>query len=469
VEQQLDCVQTEEASMYRYRRRKKLRRRRATSVAAFSAVLALAVGIPTFAGADQVNNTLNNIGLGSGSGGDGGSTSGSTATPNAGVPPTYTPPLHGTGPHGQGTVGVIDIQPSDTNPYSGDPSDDDPGSGEDVILGQSRGEQNPDGSYDGKVTLLYLFGSPVVQVTSDPSNNGETQHGPLQPLQEQLLDQICEGSDGQLCLTVLKMDSTSTDNSSTNQFQLLGASIGGEEGINADVASSEGNIQGTGDCQTADGKSNVAHVDAGGNPVVDALQSDSTSNSCNGTVTNNSTTLKLGGNDVPIPDAGCPAGTPNTVFDSLSPLLAVVCNADDTNGSQTSAPYGVREALALFALISGDSSLLKVTLGASESHAVTSEAGPGPGPGPGPSGGGTLGAGGKGGGKKGGAGGGAGEGAGGGAGAGAGAAAGAAGAGNGQLAFTGADLLALGMVGAALILGGLALTTAAGRRHRQTV
>jgi hypothetical protein len=40
--------------------------------------------------------------------------------------------------------------------------------------------------------------------------------------------------------------------------------------------------------------------------------------------------------------------------------------------------------------------------------------------------------------------------------------------GNGQLAFTGADLLALGMVGSALILGGIALTSA-GKRHRQTV
>jgi hypothetical protein len=36
------------------------------------------------------------------------------------------------------------------------------------------------------------------------------------------------------------------------------------------------------------------------------------------------------------------------------------------------------------------------------------------------------------------------------------------------LAFTGADLLALGMVGGALILGGLALTMT-GKRHRQAV
>jgi hypothetical protein len=86
---------------------------------------------------------------------------------------------------------------------------------------------------------------------------------------------------------------------------------------------------------------------------------------------------------------------------------------------------------------------------------------------PTPPSGGTAGAGGKGGNKGGNAGGGNGAGAGGGAGNGS--AAGAAAAGNGQLAFTGADLLALGLVGGALILGGLALTTTAGRRHRQTI
>jgi hypothetical protein len=73
----------------------------------------------------------------------------------------------------------------------------------------------------------------------------------------------------------------------------------------------------------------------------------------------------------------------------------------------------------------------------------------------------TAGAGGKGGNN-------GGNGGGNGGGAGNGPAANSAASGNGQLAFTGADLLALGLVGGALILGGLARTTA-GRRHRQTV
>jgi hypothetical protein len=115
----------------------------------------------------------------------------------------------------------------------------------------------------------------------------------------------------------------------------------------------------------------------------------------------------------------------------------------------------------VFGLITGDSALLKVAAAGSESHAVApTSASP-----PTPPSGGTQGAGGKGGKKGGNAGGGNG---GGGGGAGNSSAASSAAAGNGQLAFTGADLLALGLVGGALILGGLALTTA-GHRHRQTV
>jgi hypothetical protein len=142
-------------------------------------------------------------------------------------------------------------------------------------------------------------------------------------------------------------------------------------------------------------------------------------------------------------------------------LLAAVCNADDSNGSQTGAPYGVRDALAVFALITGDSPLLKVGAAGPESHAVA-PAGSSTPPTTPSGGGGTKGAGGKGGNNGGNGGGGNGGGAGNGP------AAGTAAPGNGQLAFTGADLLALALVGGALILGGLALTTA-GRRHRQTV
>ena len=447
--------------MYRKRRRSLRRRRRATAVAAFTAVLAMVVGVPTLASANQVGDLLNNLGLGNGAGGAGSSGGGPTSAPadtRAGVPDTYTPPLHGTNPHGQGTDAVVDLNPGTTNPYSSDPSE----SGEEVVLGDSRGEQGT-GGYNGGVTLLSLFGNPIVQVTT---NEGESKDGPLQPLQDGL-DQLCGASGDQLCLTVLGMHSSSTSNSSTNSFEAVGAHIGGKNGVNADVLTSNGNISDDGTCQTAHGDSSVADAKVG--PLTaDALQGSSTSTACNtGTqsVDQDSTVVNLAGTGIPLPAAGCDNGTPNTNFSVLSPLLATVCNANDSNSSQTGAPYGVREALSVFALITGDTALVKASTAGPESHAVAPAAATPPATPP-PAGG-TQGAGGRGGNNGGNAGGG--NGAGGGGGAGNGAAAGAAAAGNGQLAFTGADLLALGLVGGALILGGLVLTTTAGRRHRQTI
>jgi hypothetical protein len=441
--------------MFRERRKKLRRRRRRTVAVVAAAVMVIAVGIPTLAAANPVGDLLNNLGLGDG--GSGGTASGGgTASPDAGTPPSYTPPLHGTEPHGQGTDAVVDLTPGTTNPLPGDPTQGD----EDVIAGDSRGQQSSDGTYHGRVTLAYLLGTPIIQVTSDP---GQSNDGPLQPLQDGL-DQLCDASGNQLCLTVLGMHSASTGNSSTNSFEAVGAHIGGEEGVNADVLTSNGNISSDGSCQTAHGDSSAADANVG--PLTaDALQGNSDSTACSSgtnTVHQDSTVVNLGGTGLPIPAAGCADGTANTAFTSLNPLLSAVCNADDTNGSQTGAPYGVREALTLFALVTGDSSLLKVGAAGPESHAVAPSSTTTTPTTPSSPSGGTKGAGGKGGNNGGNGGGGNGGGAGNGP------AAGTSAPGNGQLAFTGADLLALAMVGGALILGGLALTTA-GRRHRQTV
>jgi hypothetical protein len=418
-----------------------------------AAVTVFAVGIPTLASADQVSDVLHNLGLGNSGGAASG---GGTATPDAGNPPSYTPPLHGTEPHGQGTDAVVDLTPGTSAPIAGDPSQGD----EEVIVGDSRGQQSSDGTYHGRVTLLYLLGTPIVQVTSDP---GQSNNGPLQPVQDGL-DQLCSASGNQLCLTVLGMHSSSTGNSSTNSFEALGAHIGGPSGINADVLTSNGNISSDGTTQTAHGDSGVAKANVG--PLtLDALEgnSDSSASSGGSSVNQDSTVLNIAGTGLPIPAAGCANGTANTNFTPLSPLLSAVCNADDSNGSQTGSPYGVREALTLFALVTGNSSLLKVSTAGPESHAVAPSSTTTPPGGGNPGGnGGTAGAGGKGGNNGGNGGGGNGGGSGNGP------AAGTPGTGNGQLAFTGADLFALAMVGGALILGGLALTTA-GRRHRQTV
>jgi hypothetical protein len=449
--------------MYRKRRMRTSRRRRATALVATAAALVVSASLPTlaFGQATAVDGLLKTLGLGGTSGTTDGS--GEGAGEKAGVPPSYEPPLHGSNPHGQGSGAVVDITPENSNPYPGDPGDGD----EEVIVGDSRGEQNADGSYQGTVTLAYLLGSPIIQVQTGP---GESEDGPLQPLQDGL-DQLCTESGDQLCLTLLGMHSSTTDNSSTNSFQAVGAHIGGEEGINADVLTSNGNISDDGTCQTSHGDSSVATASIGGDALTaDALQGSSTSTACNDgsqSVQQDSTVVNLGGQDLPLPAEGCADGTPNTVFDALSPLVATVCNGDDTNGAQTNAPYGVREALTVFALINGDTSVVKATTAGPESHAAAPGGGAQSQPPPPPSadaGGGGGGAGEQGAGGEKGAGGEGDEGAGGGGGA-----AGEAAAGDDTLAFTGADLLLLGLVGGVLILGGLALTTTAGRRHRQTV
>src|SRR3954469_13647168 len=351
--------------MYPEQRKALRRQRRATAVTVFGAVLAMAVGAPTLASANPVDDVLNGLGVGSVPGtGAGSSSSGSSSAPagtRAGVPPAYTPPLHGTSLHGQGTDAVVDLTPGSSNPYSSDPSQ----NGEEVVLGDSSGTQGTSG-YQGKVTLLSLFGQPILQVTTNP---GESKDGPLQPLQDGL-DQLCSQSSGQLCLTLLGMHSSTTSNSSTNSFEAVGAHVGGRSGINADVLTSNGNISDDGSCQTAHGDSSVADANVG--PLTaDALQGDSTSTACSSgqnSVSQHSTVVNLGGTGIPVPAAGCDNGTPNTNFTALSPLLATVCGADDTNGSQTGSPYGVREALTVFALMTGNTSLLKAATAGPQRH-----------------------------------------------------------------------------------------------------
>jgi len=272
-------------------------------IAAFAAILVVVVGVPTLAlGADRVDNILGQVGGGDGSGstaGSGASSSGGSVSDKAGVPPdNYVPPLHGTDPHGAGSIATVDLTPGDTNPYGSDPST----SGEEVVVGDTNGTQSG-GQYHGRVTVLWLFGNPVIQVTSNP---GESNDGPFQPINDGL-QQLCDGSGGQLCLKLLDMHSSSDSSSSTNSFEVLGAHLGGDQGLLIDVGTSNGNISSDGNCQTAHGDSSVANIDAQGSSVAQVGQSDSTSTACNGQAAGqpdqHSTVLGLGGNGLPRIDA----------------------------------------------------------------------------------------------------------------------------------------------------------------------
>ena len=291
-----------------------------------------------------------------------------TAAPrDAASDPATTPPAHGTNPHGQGSVAVVDTNPDAKRPYSGNTTGQ--ADNEDIVVGRSRGEQAADGTYHGHVTVAALFGNEIVGVDSTP---GESRKGPLDTLQTSLLDALCGGSGNQLCLSVLPVDSTTTGSGSSNHFGVAHAKVGGDSGIEAGVAESNGTISSDGTCQTSHGDSSVADVKAGGQAVASAAKSSTDSSACSGqppTQKDTSSVIELGGTGVPIPAPGCADGTADTVT-GVPTLLPIVCNADDANAGQGPAPYGVREALDAFVLATGATAAAKLTTSGAESAAV---------------------------------------------------------------------------------------------------
>ncbi len=341
--------------------------------ASATAVVALALGLaaPTGASAgpvadllDQVGSSLDEVGNTVG-GATGGGAPSAAPQPQAGVPPTYTPPAHGTNPHGQGTVGVVDLTPEETEPLPYDPD----GGSEDIVVGRSRGEQNGD-EYHGHITVVSTF--LTGELVGVDTNEGEKEAGPLEPAQENVLDSLCDGSGDQICLEVLRANSETTEDGSTNRFVGAGAQLGGPTGISAAGAKSNGNISDDGECQTAHGDSTVFEASVGEALTADVLKSSSDSTACNDgseTVQQDSRVVDLNEAGLPVPAPGCENGTPDSNFDPLLPLLGAVCNADDVNNGQMEDPYGVREALSLFVLDLGGTPLVKTTTAAAESHA----------------------------------------------------------------------------------------------------
>ncbi|MGI8729938.1 MAG: hypothetical protein ACR2LK_08110, partial [Solirubrobacteraceae bacterium] len=277
--------------------------------------------------------------------------------------PKTQPPLHGTNPHGQGGVSIVDANPSSERPLSADPSGAE--SGEDAIVGRTRGEQNADGSFRGRITILSLLGNEISSVETAP---GETKSGPLEPIQTGVLDPLCQSTNGEACLSVLKADSTTTATGSANDFAVAKADV---LGLSVGAAESQGVISQDANCQTAVGRSKTANVTSSSGAVATAANSSSTSKSCRGQaaeVTNTSEVLGLGGTPVALPiltpDAGCQNGTPDTVT-GIDVLLPIVCNADDVSGAAA-----VREALDVFVLDTGGTPVAKETTAASESFTI---------------------------------------------------------------------------------------------------
>ncbi|MEY2441940.1 MAG: hypothetical protein QOJ46_1366 [bacterium] len=269
--------------------------------------------------------------------------------------PTTQPPLHGSDPHAQGGVAVVDLNPSNERPLGAKSDGSD--SGEDVIVGRARGEQ-VNGAYHGHITILTLLGQELAGVDSAP---GETKNGPLQPIQTGILDPLCASTSQQVCLSVLTANSTTTATGSDNDFAVARASA---LGLGVGAAESHGTIGQNATCQAGTGASRVANVTApGGGAVAQVSDASTTSQSCQGqapTVTNISHVIGLGGVQVPLPAAGCATGAPDTLT-GIPAVLPIVCNAEDIAGAAA-----VREALDVFVLQVGSTSLTKATTASSE-------------------------------------------------------------------------------------------------------
>jgi LPXTG-motif cell wall-anchored protein len=269
--------------------------------------------------------------------------------------PTTQPPLHGADPHAQGGVAVVDLNPSNERPLGAKPDGTD--AGEDAIVGRARGEQ-VNGAYHGHITILALLGQEIAGVDSAP---GETKNGPLQPIQAGILDPLCANTSQQVCLSVLTANSTTTATGSDNDFAVARASV---LGLGVGAAESHGTIGQDANCQAGEGSSRVANATApGGGAVAQVSDADTKSTSCRGaapTVTNTSHVIGLGGVQVPIPAAGCADGTPDTLS-GIPAVLPIVCNAEDIAGAAA-----VREALDVFVLQVGSTSLTKATTASSE-------------------------------------------------------------------------------------------------------
>jgi LPXTG-motif cell wall-anchored protein len=281
--------------------------------------------------------------------------------------PANQPPLHGSNPHGAGDVGVVDLSPSNERPL--DPKPDGSGSGEEAIVGRSRGEQDATGKFHGHITTAALFGNEIIGVDSAP---GETKHGPLQPLQTGVLDPICQSTQQQICLSVLKSDSTTTATGSKNDFAVAQAAL---LGLNVGAAESHGNITQDKECQTAVGVSRTANVTTATGTIAGVANATSASKSCRGAapqVANTSEVINLGGTGVGLPAAGCANGKPDTDA-GIPGLLPIICNAEEVAGAA-----GVRDALDVFALQTGTTSVLKASVAGPESLTVAPAAETGP-------------------------------------------------------------------------------------------
>lgn len=404
--------------------------RRRVGIAGIVAALTILGALPTAASADVVGDLVKGLGLdgNAGSSGGGGQGTGQSEASTS-------------NPHAQGTVARVDVTPPESLDLGGLLDD------EEAVVGRTRAEQTGDGNYKGHVTILALFGEEIIGIDTDA---GETAGSPLQPLND-VLNEVCGGTSGVLCVAVLPASSATDGTGSANDFGVVRASsrLGENTILDAGVAESDASLRENGSCQSAHAGSSVARAGLLNNAiVVGILQSVADSVACSdggGSSSSDSTILAINDQTLPLP-GDCDGGT-NGGFGILS-LVTVSCNVASGALGEGSASAG---AEPIGTAIVGDDPPL---VGANASNSATGagasqtpEAPDGPdGPGGGGSGGDTTGSD-----DGGGAGTESGDGAGG--------AADDAQAGSGSLAFTGLNAALLAVIGLALLGMGVALSS----------
>jgi hypothetical protein len=270
--------------------------------------------------------------------------------------------MYGTNPHGQGTVVGASLPPNTVVPYTYNPAG---STGEILVVGRGRSEQNADGSYHAHTTILGLLGAEVLGVDAA---QGQSKTGPLDPV-NQILKTLCNGTSQAVCANVLAADTAATTSGAMTHFSVaqLGA-LGTTVGVQA--ATSDSSISTAGSCQSSSGASHAANVTLASGQLASVANSKQGSSACTGQTpsqTTSSSVIALGGTGVPIPAPGCANGTANTLS-GLPVLLPIICNADST--TQLQAPSGVREALTVLGIQVGSTAVLKSVVAAAESYAV---------------------------------------------------------------------------------------------------
>jgi LPXTG-motif cell wall-anchored protein len=173
---------------------------------------------------------------------------------------------------------------------------------------------------------------------------------------------------------VLTANTQTTATGSRNDFAVARAQV---LGLGAGAAEAGGTIGQTDDCQTSVGASRTANVTSSAGPVAAVANSGATSNSCKGQdpqTSRSSQVIGLGNVAVPLPAAGCADNTPDTVVD-IPVVARLVCNADDAAGAAI-----VRDALDVFVLNVGGTSLAREATASSEAVSVAPKGGETTGP-----------------------------------------------------------------------------------------